>query len=335
MTAIENRIGGAWWAKQTAKGTPATTADKRGRWVAGDMNVARDDGNENYLDGQRFPDSVDFVNQVLGNGNPSFQGQSGVVAHLAYLMSGQETVTGAAAPYTHVATPNNTGSFWSTWWKTVGQTVKLQQKFNDAKLVSLRFEGSTAAKVLRVTPTFVSLDAGEVYTTDPIKADDGTSPILWTEAEAAISINGAVVRGQSSFAFVIGDAVTPWFGDSVIPQDVAYGPGTVTIENLTLLVDAAGLAHYNSQIYGTATPAAAAKPLHVQPALGSYTINFTRGTSEQVMIEVPGLRWTPDMAIPPNPDGGPVELAIGGAARKSGVNPMYRITTKNADPAYT
>ena len=277
MPLLELNIEAAWAAKQTAKGSPATTADKRFRKVGGDMNVNRDDGNENYSDGERFTNAVSFVNTIIGNGNPATQGQASTTGYLSYLMLGQETATTVAAGLIeHVATPA-AGSFWTTWWKKVGGTQVLRQKFNDCRITSLRIEGSSASKVLHVTPTFFSLDSGEIFTTDPVKVEDTGIPFLFTEAEGAILIDGVVHRGQSSFAVVVTDALTPWYGDAVTPFDISSGQGQVTIEGITLALDAQGLQRYYSQIYGTTAPVLGQKPIRVRPVTGSYTWNATRG----------------------------------------------------------
>src|SRR5262245_45263438 len=99
MPALESRVESAWFVKQAAKGTPAlTTATgmRKGRKVGGDLNVNRDDGSEVYSDGQRFPDATDFVNSVVGDGNPVFQANFSIAGYLAWLILGQETVTGSA-----------------------------------------------------------------------------------------------------------------------------------------------------------------------------------------------------------------------------------------------
>lgn len=429
---LETRIEGVWWAKQPAKGTLATTADKQGRKVGGDINVAREDGNEPFSDGQRFPSAADFVNTIGGSGNPVLQAQPGALGHLAWLFSGTDTATTPIAGVTeHVIIPNNSGGFWSTWWKSVGQSVgPLRQRFGDCRLVSLRIEGSSAAKVVRITPTFISLQSGEIITSDPVKTLDAPEPFLFTDGEATFTIDGNVFRGHSSFAIVLGDSVTPWYGDSVNPFDVNFGAGQVTVENITIGLDSQGLQHYYKQLYGTTTPPGGTKPLKIIPPQGSYSFdltsgnqytititgtptggNFTmtvdgevsagvlfsataaqvqtalenlasidvgdvtvtggpgpgtpyvvkfnqkrpatftvahtftggsspnvaivnNGANEEFKFELPGCKWTPDMAIAGSTEGGNAELTIGAEARKNASNPMYRFTIRNADAAY-
>lgn len=335
MPALESRSEGVWVAAKTARTTGGAVAVKKLKKVGGGININRDDGSENYSDGMRFGDATDFVNSIVGNGNPVAQATPDVLAYLAWLILGSETVTGAADPFTHVAVPSESGGLWSKWWKKVGVNVgPLRQIADECRMTSLRIEGSSANKVVKLTPTVISLKAGEVFTTDPVVVALDEVPMNYTEGKGRFNIDGTVYTEHSSFAIVINDNVAPWYGDDVFPEDITFGVATVDIEGVTLLVNADGLARYNSQIYGSAAPAAGTLPLSTIPALGSYTVDLQRGANRQIKIEVPGVKWSPDLAIEGNPDGGPVELALAGQARKSGANPMIRITTKNADAAY-
>jgi hypothetical protein len=334
MPALESRNEGVWVAAQTGRGAGGAPASgKRLRKVGGDLNVARADGSEQYSDAQRFPDATDFVDTIVGNGNPVAQATPDVVGYLAWLMCGQETVTGTEDPYEHVATPAASG-LWSKWWKRAGGSIVLRQILADCRLTSLRIEGSSANKVVKVTPTFISLKAGEVFTADPVPVTLDEIPLSYTEGEGRFEIDGEVYRGHSAFAIVINDGVAPWYGDAVVPEDVIFGTASVDLEGITILVNQQGLERYNAQIYGDATPAAGTMPLRTIPALGSYVVDLQRGADRQLKIEVPGVKWSSDLAIAGNPGGGPVELALAGQARAVAGEPMVRITTKSADPAY-
>jgi len=336
MPALESRSEGVWVAAQTGKGTGGAIASaKQIKKVGGDLNVNRDDGSENYSDGARFGDASDFVQSIIGNGAPVAQGTADMAGYLAWLICGSEVVTGAADPYTHVATPAESGGLWSKWWKKVGQNVgPLRQEFSDCRLTSLRVEGSSANKIVKLTPTFISLLSGKVFTTDPVGAVLAEQPLLYTEGIGRFAIDGTVYTGHSSFAIVINDNVAPWYGDDVLPNDITFGIATVAIEGVTLLVNTQGLSRYNQQIYGSPTPTVGAEPLKTIPALGSYTVDLQRGSTRQLKIEVPGLKWSPDLAIAGNPDGGPVEIALAGQARKVTGQPMVKVTTKTADVAH-
>lgn len=286
MTLLESRTEGLWLAKQSAKGTPATTADKQLRKVGGDINVNRDDGEQNYSDGSRFGDTVRYVNTLLGEGSPVFQGQAGTVAHLLALFLGSESVSqvGTSGNYDHVITPGASGSY-ITGWKKVGASVgPLRQKFNDGRLVSLRLEASSANKVMAVTPQLTFADPGEIFTSDPVKALDTDDPFFFTEGVGRWNIDGTNYAGHSSFANVLGDAATPWYGEAVTPYDFGFGLANALLEAITLALDSAGLARYYLQIYGTSTPALAAKPLKTMPGKGSYTVDLRKGSDQTVTV---------------------------------------------------
>jgi hypothetical protein len=341
---IEANVEEVWFAKQVAKGTPATApaaagSGKKIRKVGGGISPTPAHGNEPYSDGQRFQSATDFIESIVGNGAPVAQMGPGDGAYLTYLMMGSESVAAAVATvFPHTITPGASG-FWFTVWKRIGSSLVVRQKFNDCKMTSLRVEGSSANKVVKITPTFFSLDAGEVFTTDPTLAIDADLPFLYTEAEATFTIDTVVIRGHSSFALVINDGTTPWQGDSVYMHDVNVGAGNVVVEGITLLVDSAGLAQYNKIVYGNASPPATTKPQKTV-YLGSYSFELKRGTPaassfRSYKVELPLVHWSPDVAIDGNPAGGPVELSLGAEARKAPASPLITITVNTLDAAYT
>jgi len=342
--AIESNVEGIWLAKQTAKGTPATAPTsnanaKKLRKVGGGVNPTLDHGNENYSDGNRFSDASDFVNSIVGNGAPVAQMGPGDGAYLSYLMLGSETTAAAVAGVVpHTITPGPT-SFWFTVWKRMGNSLIIRQKYTDCRMVSLRVEGSSANKVVKMTPTFFSLDAGEVFSTDPTCVVDTDQPFLYTEAEATFTIDTVVIRGHSSFAMVITDGLATWQGDSVYMHDVTTGQGAVTIEGITLLVDQAGLDQYNKIMYGTTSPTAGTKPQKTV-YMGSYSFELKRGTVASAnfrnfKVELAKVHWNPDLAIDGNPDGGATEISLGAEARKDPAQPFVKITANTVDIAYT
>lgn len=340
MPAMEANVEGLWIAKQTARGTPAaapsTNANaKRLRKVGGGASPTVVHGSENYSDGNRFTGATDFVDTVSGGGGPVVQAGPGDLAYMCYLALGQESVGAAVSGvYPHTITPNNAGGFWFTLWKKVGANVVLRQKFNDCRIASLRVEASSANKVVKATPTILSLDPAEVYSTDPTLVVDADQPYLYTEASGTFTIDGTVIRGHSSFALVINDNLAPWYGDDVIPWELVTGVGTIAVEGITLIVDAAGLAQYNKIVYGTGAPVAGTKPAK-SVYTGSYTFTLTRGaagTLRSFQVTLPLVHWTPDISIEGNPDGGPTEIAIGAEARGSN---QLTVVANCLDAAYT
>lgn len=256
------------------------------------------------------------------------------------------TVTVASATvgvgYTHVATPSDIGGFYSTWAKSVGKSVVWRGQFNDCRISSLRWEGSSASKVFKLTPTLLVLDPGQIISADPTQIDDATRPFIYTEAAGTFTIDGAVYRGHSSFAMEAQWGLAEWYGDSATPFDVTNTRATVMLQGITILLDTQGLARYNEQIYGTPTPMSGAKPLTSIPALGSYNCTFNRVSRYTGVIEqsaaftLPSVKWDPTLNIPANPAGGPVELAMAAEYRKAVGQPAFSIAvTTPFDTAYS
>lgn len=254
---------------------------------------------------------------------------------------GPVSTTTVGAGFQHVATPADTGGFYSTWVKSVGKTVVHRDQFNDCRIQSLRLEGSSASKLVKATLTWVSLDPGQGIAADPTKTDDGTKPLLYTEAQGTFTIDGAVFTGHSAFASTLSWGLVEYYGDGATGQDFTNTVAKATLDAATILLDAQGISRYNQQIYGTPTPAPTQKPMQVVPANGSYSCQFSRVNqytglvSESVKYEMPGVKWNPNLNIPANPAGGPVEFPMAGEMRKVAGQPPWRVTTVNPfDAAY-
>lgn len=339
MSIMESSIYGLWVAKQTARSTPATTPIKQLRQVGGDISANREDGSEPFSNQSRFLNYADFVDSLSGAGDPQVQVTPPDIGYLAYLFFGAEVVTGASDPRTHTFTPQANGGFWSTWWTRKGGSVIQRQRHSDMRIASLQIEGSTGQKVLRATPTLIGLDPAETIAADPTGVDQTTNtPHLYTEAEGAFTINSAVFRGQSQFSVIFDEAMSLISSDAVTPYDVVIGQPTITV-TVTIYLDAAGLTAYNNLVYGTASPTAGTKPLKFLPTNGAYLADFkSRNASgpltpaRELKIDLPSVKWTPDVAIPINPDGGATEINLTGQVR--GNAPISTLTVINGDAAY-
>jgi hypothetical protein len=342
--AMEANLYALWTKKQTAKGTPATAASSRRMvQVAGDFTTNREDGSERFSDYDRFGSMTDFVNTITGEGNPGIESHPAQLAYIFWLFFGGEAVTGAADPWTHTFTPSANGGFWSTWWVKVGGSVIRREKFNDCKMGGLTVEGSTGAKVVRATPTLLSLDPGEVFDAagDPSVALPSDNPFLYTEGTGTFDIDGTIFEGQSQFSITWDEGLSPYYGDDVVPVDLVTGNASVGLA-ATILVDSEGHAKYNSLIYNTAAPTTGTKPVRALTALGSYEFTLTKDTAagpvtpaRDFHLTVPGVKWEPAAAIPPNPEGGAIELALGGSMRKVSGQPATEAVVRIGEAAFT
>lgn len=334
MGLLVAKIYGLWIAKQTKRGEAAAAAIKRLRQVAGNVKTDRSDGRERYGNDDRFGDAQYFVDTIIGSGDPGVQAQPGTLAYLFYLFAGQEVVTGAADPWTHEATPSAAGSLWATVWKKVGVSPDIvREKSADCKIGQLVIEGSTGQKVVRVTPTILSMDPGEVIAGDPVKGFDDEDAFIYTEGESAFEVNAEVIRAQSQFNITLNEALDPVYTDSPVPLDVAAGEPDATI-TLTLALNSESLKIYNREIYGVAEPVAGTKPLKQLPATGAYKFKLTKSEKRSFEFSMAGVKWTPDVAVEPNPAGGLTEVSLAGSIKRVAGQPPWKALVRNGDAAY-
>jgi Phage tail tube protein len=343
MPIMEPNYYGLWIGKQTAKGTPNTAPSKRLIQVGGDFNIPRSDGQENYSDLTPFGNRTDWVNNVLGQGEPAIEATPTELAYLLWLANGGETVTAVTGPPTaqkHSFTPNTNRPHWCTVFRRVGLNVLQRQQFNDCLITRVQIEGSTANKACRITPRIISLDPGEIKTADPAAVMPTDKPFLYTDGVGAFTIDSVVFPGQSQFTIVVDNALEPVYGDDTVPNELVQGTPSVTIA-LTCLMDANALAQYNKMVYGTAAPTAGTKPLKGLPALGQYSAYLKQrdsagalnGREFHPVFPANSIKWTPPDAPGPNPDGGATEIALAGELR--GGTYTIDVNTANGDVAFT
>lgn len=348
MAIAESNIYALWAAKQAAQGTAAAdgAAARQFIQVAGDISPERADGSEAWSDLDRFGDATDFVDTLIGTGAPTIQATHSELAWLCWLFFGGEVFTAGSAvaaseaPAKHEFVPGANTGFWSTWWKRVGMSEIVRQKFVDCKVTALRIEGSTANKVVKVIPSITSLDPANTIAADPTGASlpSGEQAFLYTDGEGRFNIDGTVYRGHSQFAIVVDDGQAPYYADSARPHALVAGGASIVLEGITLVLDEDSHALYNAQVYGDPAPAPGTQPITDLPALGSYEIDLRKNYVADgsagaelrtgLQIEVPGVRWSPDVAIAPSPDGGPIEVALGGGMRKVAGQPAIRVTVE-------
>lgn len=321
-------------AKQTAKATAATAGFKRMKWVAGDLELSRDDGTEEWSDLGKYGSATDWINSVTGGGSTGIEATPEELAALVYWFEGGETTTaivGPPAKTKHTFVPLPTPGFWTTWFRRVGASQVQRQNFVDTRIGQLVIEGSTAQKAVRVTPTLMSLDPGVVVAADPDSTIPAKRPFIYTEGSGAFKIDGTVYRGQSQFTFTTNADLSTVFGDDTVPYDVVTGNPAVTI-GATIYFDGDGLSKYNTEVYGAASPAAGTKPRKTVSPLGSYECTLqARGQSDgntngdEFHLLIPGVKWAIPNAPAPSPGGGSAEVALTGSMRVVSGSPAYQI----------
>ena len=347
--ALETNLNGLWGAKQTAKGTPATapsTATTGARFRVPeqwDLAVNRNDEAEAFSDLDMWGDAQDVVTQIMGQGTPPIQGTPDELAWLIWMFNGGETVNaivGPPAKSEHVSVPT-TNRFWGSYWKRVGVDPVERQRFADALISQLVLACGTGQRILRVTPTIMSLDPGEKIAADPTLGMPAVDAFVWAEADGALELGGSVFEGATQYTLTLNKNLGPLEGQGVRPYDLQPGTPTLTL-SCSMALDAEAFALANKVLYGTETPVAGAKPTAFVGDLSAFEVTHTQKDSDGAdtgnigKLEVPGWKIDPPDAVAvPNPAGGGGTLELAGPGRKSGASPMWRSTITCDHAAFT
>lgn len=332
MALLELNQAGLWWSSQTAMGTIPSTAAKKGRWVGGGIGGTVTMGQEPFADGSRFNSTLQYPDRLEGGGSPGIQGQSGPVGHLLWSMLGSETVTGTG-PYTHVITPG-ASSKYMTWWTTVGSSIVRRRRHEDCRPRAVTVTGATDQKVIRITPELLSINPDKIQGTDPVKTLDSGEPLLYTEGASTYTVNGTVYPVHSAFSITVSDGLELVYGDRVNAADVATNLGEVSF-TVTMALNSTVQTLVNTLKYGSGSPATDAAPQQAAPALGTYSFDITRSTTDEIKVEILNVSWNVPDEPDPSPQGGVPTITLSGRGIVVASNPIIRFTIKNADPVYT
>lgn len=330
--------------KQTAQGTPLAAPTRRLVQVAGDFAWARDDGSEEYSDLSKYSPRTDWVNSLLGQGEPGIEATPTELAWLLWIYHGAETVaavTGPPAAQKHTFVPSTGRGHFAAFWRVVGNLVQQSHRMNDCIINGITIEGSTANKAVRVTPSILSLDPGEVFAKPSTPVIPTDKPFLYTDGTSSFTMDSTVYKEQTEFSLSLTEDLRAEFGDDIIPADLAQGNPGATI-GITMLASQAVVNRWNTRMYGSASPAAGTKPLKAIDANGSYSAYLKQRDSagalngREFKLTIPSVRWTIPPAPGPDVGGATPTIAFAGELRPSG-SPLYTIdvNTANTDVAFT
>lgn len=335
--ALDAGIGTLNYAKQTAKGTVAAAAGtgvgtNRPKWVSGQLAAKSMLGSEEYLDGQRFASPAQYVDKVGGDvGELVLQAQPENGGLFAAQILGSDVVTGVADPYTHTVASSGTAGAWGSWWQKVGSTVGPERElFWDSKIAKLTMEVGRDQKVMHYQLAIMALVAGEVYAADPAKGEDATDPFYWTDVTGAVTFDGIVLTEAHGETLEIDTGMEAFYGDNIQPDQLIEKKGTIT-RTLQAIVTDVTLAKFRLAVYGTATPAAGAKPTKTVYKVSASTV-YTKSATRTLRIDTPNIAVKPDdMVVAADPEGGAQELAFGGLCLKQGATAALTVTALTGD----
>jgi hypothetical protein len=259
------------FAKQSAKGTPATAAAFRIPLTSGTVKPRRQIETLEETGTSRIRTQTGVL-QVGVEGTFEFAARPAALGLLLYGVLGAKAVSGAGDPFTHTFT-DAAEQPWFTLWRQL-ENLKYE-KFVDCKFSQLALTSDNSQLGLRAAMTVMGLDprhmAAATYATEVAAAEESGAPFMHYDGEGALSIEGTDIASIERILYTINNNNTFQQGDSVRGYDIAEGVLDITAEVRALIEDAA---EYNRFHYGSATPADGAQASKDVIELASTFLDF-------------------------------------------------------------
>jgi hypothetical protein len=301
-------------AKQTAKGTAATTAAYRLRVAGGTPMPTREVNDLEETSPNRLR-AQSFVASVGVEGAPETFVRLPSLGLIMWLTMGAKSVTGSADPWSHTITLANSQP-WFTCWRMVGDMV--YEKFVDCKIAQLVLT-SEAGSPVKAQFTINGLRHETIsqanYATQAGGAplDDG-DPLMHYDGAGKFLVENTAVGSIERIVTTINNNTARQQGDSVGGFDVSEGMRDIQIETTQTIDDAA---MYNRFHYGSASPTTGTGPSPATVELtGANGVDFeweqeAGPPARSLRLQAPRLQVT----------------AIGGYEPGSGNDPLKRTST--------
>jgi hypothetical protein len=336
-TVIESGIGTINYGRQSAKGTIATAATTtvgydQPKWSGGHLSPNKKLGNAEFIDGSRFGSPSTYTDSVGGEvGSLSLQLQPENAGLYCAAILGVDTVTGASDPYTHTITSAGTSGHWATWWQKVGSAVGPErQYFMDSKIAKLALSSTFADKVLTADLDIQSLTAATTYATDAAKTQNSSDPYFHTEATGSFSVDSLVINEVTEAMLEVDTMMTPFYGDSIAPLQLIEGKGMITNSVKSIVTDDT-LGKFRKAVYNAAAPTSGTA-VNKAVFYAAMTQTYTRSATKTLTVTCPRVAIDPaTMNVAPKPEGGEIELTLGGTALKDGSTAALTIVALSAD----
>jgi len=327
-------------AKQSGKGTKATTGFHQFRRVDGRISVAKEIDAVNYIDGSAWgADDFDFVKSISGTGSLTIQATpEGASRLLAWALAGTDTVTGASNPYTHSIT-EGTGLTYLTVIDSVGtgSGVIDTRTWTDCVITSVEITSSHDAGVVSVKLDLLAITAESNGTSAPSAATTSDSePLLHTQGVGNIKLaglnSGNAIPEVEQFVLTVDTNIELLYGDSTNAYIAHRKRGAISWSATTAVTDET-IKVLNQHIYGTASPSASTAP-STAVFTGAFNPKLVQSANRELSINIPNNRIMVETgSIDPNAAGDKATLSIAGMARKPNSGAVITVASKTGDSA--
>jgi hypothetical protein len=299
------------YAKQTAKGTPATKWEDGFFFTDGNLGPTKQTDQLAETDANRNAGNF-FVTQTGAEGQPSAYVRTEGIQHILEAAMGSVVHSGTTPKFIHTITPAA-----SLPYIMLGkaQGGVLFEQFNDCKLDELSFSWATgqpgtfsASFMGREAKRLVATWTGELALAT--KAIPSVRPPV-SFNQATVKQNGVETRLASSFELTISNNLTVQQTDDSIPFDIVEGTFGVTFGYDYIVQD---LVEYNKFNYGGESGTEQKPEIYEGENL---TVAFAQEAENNIVeFKVPKYAYT-EFPVEPDAGGAPTTSAVRGASQRS------------------
>lgn len=315
----------AWFAsaKQTVKGTAATTPVYKNAFSGGNLNPARNTDRLSETDSARDQGAA-YVQSVRAEGSPELYVRDKTLPFFLAGAMGNVVTTGTTPNYVHTITPGNALAY-HTFWKNVGGPTGLFEQYSDCIIGSISVSAE-AGSPLSATVGIQGL-VSERLAADPDVAVLLNSDPVYNFNNAAVTLGGSVTRLVRSFEFTLENNIDTQQTDDVQPYDISIGQREISLGFDMLFED---LTEYNKFHYGGASGTQISPNIYTTSA----AFTFTLGTNNEVTFTFPSIAYE-EFPIEPDPGGDPIVVSARAVGQKAtGVTNLVTAVVKNQVASY-
>lgn len=332
MAGLSGKSAWLGGAKQTAKGTAATTPTFKNAFSGGSIGPTRETDRLAETDSSR-DQAAAYATTGGVDGSPELYVRPKSLGFYLMGVLGSNVDTGTTPNFIHTLKPAQTLPYY-TFWKNVGGPAGLYEKYVDCQVGSLTVSADAGAPLTAtagiqgITPS--RLDPGAPTVALDAIALDSDSPFNYNLAAVALG-GGAgtptATRLISSFELTIENNLERQQTDDFLPYDIYTGQREISLGFDMLFED---YSEYSKFHYGGAAGTAISPNIFTTNAQFTFTID----ANTEFTFALPSIAYE-EFPVEPDAGGGPITVSARAVAQKAtGVTDLLTVTLKNGTATY-
>lgn len=324
---LQRRLARVGLSKQTAKGTPATSATYDLGLLSG--SVAAAEVAESDLNPTATVRVLSYVERTGIMPGATFQvvAMQRSIGLLLLAACGQVVTTAgvAPAPNSHVFKTADDLPYMTLFGRFGGQYLRVPDGKVDQLALSFDSAGSLRAEAT-LMGLDVKFDGTTAYTLATDAAENPTASPPLIGAGGLFELDGAAAKVKSGSLTISNAGSSRMLATSIAPDDIDVGMQEVSF---SLVVVPTDLGLWRKRITGAATGTA----LSGDPFIGAASMKWVRGTDRDLTFAASRCVLATDMPDV-DPAGGPAEVTVEGRVLVPTTGDAYTLTLRNVVASY-